>query len=157
MNRKVLVLAVSASIAALTGCSADADSESSNLGQSSAAVTEPVNGCTSYTDLTEVGGDAGASGDAAAAEAGDSQRVIDWGFGVARSPNRCITVKVGQSVTFLGSLSSHPLAPKGGDTPNPIPNLRSGSSVTVKFDAPGTFGYVCTRHSSMTGAVRVVN
>ena len=34
-------------------------------------------------------------------------------------------------------------------------NIDPGASATVTFDAPGTYTYVCTDHSSMTGVIVV--
>lgn len=57
---------------------------------------------------------------------------------------------MGQSVTFSGDLVEHPLAPLGGDKPNPL--TRSPAS----FPSPGVFGYYCTVHPTMLGAIWVV-
>ena len=80
-------------------------------------------------------------------------RTLTWEFGIQDGPERCIQVRVGQTVTWNGNLDDHPLAGDGGDTPNPISFHQNGS---VTFTAPGTFGYVCLSHSPMVGAVKVV-
>ena len=45
------------------------------------------------------------------------------------------------------------------DTPNPIAGAGvvadGGSSVTIKFSTAGTFGFHCTTHATMLGAVKV--
>jgi plastocyanin len=99
-----------------------------------------VNGCIIFTDRT-----------AAAAD-----RTLTWDLTIATSAERCITVKVGQVVAWAGAFATHPLTASGGDTPNPVPNYGSGVHGTVTFNAAGTFGYKCTVHATMTGAVQVV-
>jgi hypothetical protein len=83
----------------------------------------------------------------------NADREIFWDFTIFGDPERCMQVRVGQTVTWGPDLESHPLAGQGGDMPNPI-NLHENGSVT--FVAPGTFGYFCTSHTSMKGAIRVV-
>jgi plastocyanin len=69
----------------------------------------------------------------------------------------CMTVKVGQSVTWNGGFTSHPLEPSGGDQGSPIGLTTTGTTVSFAFSAPGTFGFHCANHPSvMLGAVRVV-
>lgn len=67
-------------------------------------------------------------------------------------------VRVGQSVTFEGNFSTHPLGGAGGDTPNPIRgDVPVGvEEYMVTFEAEGTFGYECLTHSTMRGAISVV-
>ena len=60
-------------------------------------------------------------------------------------------IKAGQTVTWKGDHTLHPLGAKGGDASNPIKEAE-----TVTFPAAGTFGYVCTAHATMTGAILVV-
>lgn len=94
-----------------------------------------LNGCKTYVDLT----------------ADAAKREITWGFSVSNTPEACMRIKAGQSVTWNGDFGLHPLGPKGGDTPTPITN-----TATVKFDKAGTFGFVCTAHSTMQGVILVV-
>jgi plastocyanin len=78
---------------------------------------------------------------------------VDWTFAV--SP-RCLQIKAGQTVTWNGSFTTHPLLADEGDTPNPISTAdTSGPSATVTFPTAGTFGFKCEVHASMTGAVLV--
>ncbi|HVH48137.1 MAG TPA: hypothetical protein VM925_37645 [Labilithrix sp.] len=74
--------------------------------------------------------------------------------------NHCATVKAGASVTFSGSFRQHPLAPAGGDSPNPIPYTptdQPNDELVVTMTSAGTFGYECEFHpTSMFGAIRVV-
>ncbi len=89
-------------------------------------------------------------------------------FGTMAAPleyaPKCITIAAGQSVTFQGAFSVHPLAPgensaaRNAGTPgNPIPDVASGASAVVRFPAAGTFPYFCTQHvaAGMAGVVRV--
>ena len=78
---------------------------------------------------------------------------IDWTFAV--NP-RCVQIKAGQTVTWTGSFTTHPLLADEGDAPNPISTAdTSGASAVVTFATPGTYGYKCQVHASMTGAVLV--
>lgn len=94
-----------------------------------------LNGCKNYVDRT----------------ADSASREITWGFPVSTTPEACMKIKVGQSVTWKGDLGIHPIGPKGGDANSPIKSQASNA-----FPAAGTFGYVCTNHSTMTGVVLVV-
>ena len=77
----------------------------------------------------------------------------------------CSKIKAGQSVTWTGNFSTHPLGPfddsvDGGVPSNSSP-VTSGSasgqgSVTITFPTPGTYGYWCTHHkTAMMGAIVV--
>ena len=76
-------------------------------------------------------------------------------------PERCMKIKVGQTVTWSDGASgpadfvSHPLGANGGDTPNPVPNVDKATG-NVTFTKAGTFGYLCTNHPAMIGAIQVV-
>lgn len=94
-----------------------------------------LNGCSQYVDRT----------------ADAASRTLVWSFSIADAPERCIIVKAGQTVTFQGDHTIHPLGAKGGDPNSPITNVAD-----VKFANAGTFGYVCTNHPSMTGVVYVL-
>ena len=94
-----------------------------------------LNGCKNYVDRTADG----------------ASREIAWGFNVSTTPEACMRIKVGQTVTWKGELGIHPIGVKGGDANNPI---KSANTNTVPAACP--FGYVCTAHSTMTGVVVVV-
>jgi plastocyanin len=98
-----------------------------------------LNGCTTFADHT----------------AANDARTLDWDVTIASSPDRCMKIKAGQSVTWSGNFSTHPLAQAGGDTPSPIGN-GTGTSKTIQFPNPGDYGYVCTVHSTMRGVIQVV-
>lgn len=78
----------------------------------------------------------------------------------AQYTNRCAKVKVGTTVTFSGSFSSHPLEPNGGDKPTPIPSDTmdvDGGGLDVTMTTAGTYGFECAFHPSiMFGAIQVV-
>ncbi len=99
----------------------------------------PVNGCVSFTDFTADGGTITFPSTALPSQ---------------YSPN-CVAIKVNQSVTWTGSFTSHPLGPKGGDTPTPITATSTGTTATFTFPNAGTFGFGCQTHPSMQGAVKV--
>ncbi len=105
-----------------------------------------VNGCSSFQDETAPGG----------------SRTITFTFPSYSPP--CMLIAAGQSVTFSGSFSSHPLRPgvapssSGTGSPNnPIPATSSGNSLTVAFPTPGTYPFYCALHQAMgmIGAVQV--
>ena len=89
-------------------------------------------------------------------------------LGLVYSP-KCLAISAGQSVTFFGdtaqgsSFAVHPLLPGGangsdpGAAGNPIAAQTSGSTYTVVFPSPGTYGYFCQSHEKMGmyGAVQV--
>jgi plastocyanin len=83
------------------------------------------------------------------------------GSAPAQYTNRCVKVKVGAKVTFMGSFPDHPLEPNGGDMPTPIPTLTNmnpdGGSLELTMSTKGTYGYECNFHPSiMFGAIQVV-
>jgi plastocyanin len=75
----------------------------------------------------------------------------------------CSLIDAGQTVTFSGSFSSHPL--RGGEVVagvpqpqagNPIPDVNSGTIFDVTFPDPGAWGFYCDAHFGfMYGAVFV--
>jgi hypothetical protein len=107
------------------------DGADGDAGSDDAAPAPVLNGCTAYADRT----------------APSASRSLPWDESIAGLPERCIKVSVGQSITFAGDLGEHPVVAYGGDMPNPIPG---------PFTVPGVFGYLCTAHSEMIGAVWVV-
>jgi plastocyanin len=78
---------------------------------------------------------------------------------------KCVRIEAGQSITFGGSFSFHPLV--GGevvggvgmpDPSSPIGTTSSGTSTNVIFPSTGTFPFYCGNHGpgfDMTGAVFV--
>jgi plastocyanin len=78
---------------------------------------------------------------------------------------RCLTVRLGQRVTFEMDFATHPLVPgiphgptAGATSPNPITRQTAGSTYGLTFEAPGYFPFYCNRHGhvGMLGVVRVL-
>ena len=78
---------------------------------------------------------------------------------------RCILISAGQTITFTGDFSSHPLvggiaegAFKTPDPQSPIGTTNNGSSKPVQFLSMGTYPFYCDMHVlqyAMAGAVFV--
>lgn len=89
-----------------------------------------------------------------------SPRVIQVPNGDQEAPYvpNCMTIKVGQSVTWRGKLSAHPLIPREDSTiDTPIQTVVSGTETTALFDCPGDFNFSCRNHGDMMlGTIRVV-
>jgi plastocyanin len=108
-----------------------------------------VNGCT--------GGDYGD-------HTTEPSTTVKWDESIEKSFDRCIRVKVGQSVSYEGDFSKHPMEASGGDSESPFKDIaervtNAGTpqeAVAFKFTKTGVFGYKCTKHPSMAGAVLVV-
>jgi plastocyanin len=90
-------------------------------------------------------------------------RVIQAPSGDSESPfvPDCMTIKAGQSVTFRGKLTSHPVIPRERSTlPNPIfPSdpTTNPTEVTYAFPCPGDYNFACKNHKDqMLGTIRVV-
>jgi plastocyanin len=105
----------------------------------------PINGCTNFTDRSDP----------------NDQRRIQFPNNAApqQYQPRCLQIKAGQSVTWEGSFSNHPLVATPGVPSNPIPStpVNTGTAYSITFPAAGTFGYECSAHpAQMNGALRVV-
>lgn len=136
--------------AALLGaCSSSPDSE-----EPTTTPPDPssINGCEpdSYEDHSDA----------------DDPRVVGVGAQGLKFTPPCMLIAVGQTVTFEGSLSAHPLGPGRPDDPtagspdNPIERTASGSSAEFRFEGAGTFPYFCELHGfgsgmGMVGAIYV--
>lgn len=129
--------------------SATASQASASSTPAAPAAQVELNGCTNYVDRTGV----------------DAVRDITWDLTVGSKAERCMKVKVGQTVSFRGEFASHPLKDKGGNSPNLFSKAAElisnagapGQEYTpFEFKTAGTFGYVCGFHPSMTGAILVV-
>ncbi len=118
----------------------DAGPDSTTPDSGGDAAPAVVGGCTSFVDMTDP----------------VESRRLDWTLPLT-DPNRCMMIKVGQEVTWIGNFGNHPLAASGGDTPSPIVDAGPGDgSVAATFTRAGVYGFKCTIHSSMTGAIKVV-
>lgn len=69
----------------------------------------------------------------------------------------CMKIRVGQSVTWNGGFTGHPLEPMNGDMSSPIVATTGVTTKTFAFPTAGTFGYDCANHpATMLGAILVV-
>ena len=85
------------------------------------------------------------------------ERTLQWDFTIIQNPKACVLIHTGQAITWSSdSLEMHPLLAQGGDSPSPIPYVDQGTTVSVTFNTPGTFGFKCGMHSTMVGAIQVV-
>lgn len=89
-------------------------------------------GCAAYDDFSAAG----------------AQREVTFAS-LEYSP-RCMKIAAGQSVTFTGSFSMHPLEQACGPA-SEIARTTSGTTGSFRFDTPGEYGYFCTRHGTATG------
>ncbi len=99
---------------------------------------------------------------------GTSATTVSFG-GQASSPlfgyaPKCVRITAGESVTFTGDFSVHPVSPgtsptatTAGSASNPIPLQQTGSSLSVTFPEAGTYPYFCQVHyaAGMSGVVLV--
>jgi hypothetical protein len=111
---------------------ADAGPDGGDAGPDEAIL---LNGCESFLDRT----------------AFEGAQELAWDYETGSRPSRCMRIRVGQAVCWVGNLDDHPLAPYGGDAPTPI----DGSECAL-FEAPGDYGYFCTLHPEMLGVIQVV-
>jgi plastocyanin len=146
----------------LGACGGDGDEmkEPSPPSQDGAAGAEPGAGA-----MPEVFNGCGPEDFEDRGAAGDERVVKIAAEGLSFTP-RCLELAAGQTVSFEGRLSAHPLAPGSPNDPdagspnNPIAITSSGASVTFTFEERGTYPYFCQLHAfgdgqGMAGAVRV--
>jgi plastocyanin len=129
----------------LLGCSTSSSSPSGSA-DSGGGSSDAVNGC-STADF--------AAHDLSAQSA---SRVITFPTTAAPAQYQpaCVTIAVGQSLTFNGSFTNHPLVQAGGDPSVFINSTSSGTTATFGFPVGGTYGFQCSNHPSvMKGAVFV--
>jgi plastocyanin len=93
--------------------------------------------------------------------AGDSRDITFDNGNFTFLPN-CMQVQAGQTVTWLGDFTMHPLrgAP-GNPGNNVIPSTNTGANRPVTFTTPGFYGFHCNIHgapdgSGMAGTIQVV-
>jgi len=105
----------------------------------------PLNDCTEFLDRS----------------APNASRTVTWGFALAQSPERCLQIKAGQTVTYgngaggPGDFAMFKLQPAGGDSPNPFADLDTQTGQVV-FANAGSFGYGSSDLPVLRGAVKVV-
>jgi hypothetical protein len=109
-----------------------------DAGQAGSDGSEPMpprlNGCTNYVDRT----------------APSASRDILWDGSLPLQAERCMKIRLGDQPLFIGDFEEHPLAELGGDAPSPF------ATIPWTFDRPGVFGYFCTVHTEMLGAIWIV-
>jgi plastocyanin len=120
----------------------------------SGATTAPTAGGTAPAGATATAG-GGAGGGSVAANVscndggtGTSVSIIDFGFQpatVAADSDNTVNWKNTGAVTHTVTF----------DNGKDCGSLAAGDSLTVKFNAPGTYTYHCSIHSSMKGTVTV--
>lgn len=143
----------------LTACASDAAKPSAPENGAETEPTQPeeqgtptLNGCKpeDYVDASD----------------DDAERAIAIAAAGLTYTPRCMTIRVGQTVHWMGSLTAHPLAPgnpddaAAGSADNPIEETSTGSSVAFEFGTRGTFPYYCVLHAfgagqGMAGSIRV--
>jgi plastocyanin len=96
----------------------------------------------------------------------DAERIVQIGAEGLKFTPPCLQIASGQTVTFEGSLTAHPIAPgnpddaAAGSPGSPIEAVSTGRSVAFTFDGAGTFPYYCELHAfgagrGMAGAIYV--
>lgn len=145
----------------LTGCSSESSTSSSGGTPTDSGTADGSSG-TGGDSGSDAGGDAGAVVVNSCKTFDDrtatgASRTIAWQFPLPAA-DRCIEIKVGQSVTWNGDFAKYGVAaskgPAGGDSPNPI-SAFDPTAPTVKFPSAGTFGFESPDAPALTGAVKV--
>lgn len=113
------------------------DSATADAGGDAGAVV--INACTMFVDRSAAG----------------ASRTITWDFAVSTAPERCMTIKVGQKVTWAGVFATHPLLAGDGDKPNPVATVDQATGEGT-FPKAGVYGFICGNHPSMIGAIKVI-
>jgi plastocyanin len=72
---------------------------------------------------------------------------------------QCVRVQVGQTLTFTGNFTMHPLIQQCG--PAAVLGQNTGTTASYVFSTPGTYGFYCGVHGlpdgeGMAGAIEVV-
>ena len=119
-------------LAAYIKCSTPAVDSGTDATGDTATPPAVVNGCTTYVDATN---------DA-------NLRSITWDLAIGGKPGRCLMIKAGQDVTWMGNFTAHPLASFNGDTPSPIVDAQPGDT-TVTSQAPAN---AATKPASAAGS-----
>jgi plastocyanin len=115
-----------------------------------AAILEICSSCTS--ESTEAPATGAPDPTAATDRPGDTV-VIAWDF----NPFGDATITVGDTVEWqLAGTSPHTITSDATDWGWNSGSIGSGESYSRKFDVPGTYGYHCDFHPSMTGTITVV-
>ena len=75
--------------------------------------------------------------------------------GVAQYTPRCMSIKAGQSVTFMADFVMDPLEARSQMPPSPIMPVAAGNSATFTFAQNGRYRYGSTANPSLGGAIDV--
>jgi plastocyanin len=137
-TRRLLPIALSLLLLGATSCGGDDDDAS---GDAPATVTEATV-ATPDTAMSDT-----ASPEAAEMEA--AVEIADFAFGPAE-----VTIAAGGTVTWTNTDNQPHTATSSGNFDTG--SIAAGSAVTVTFDEPGTFTYICSFHPFMTATVTVV-
>lgn len=140
-SARIASLALVSAALSLFGCTSSNPVTTNDAGPS-----ESVNGCTA-ADF--------AAHDLSAASA---SRTITFPMDAtpAQYSPACITIGVGQSVTWNGNFANHPLMQSGGDPSMWIQSTSTGTTANFGFPVGGTYGFECMAHPTiMKGAVYV--
>jgi plastocyanin len=143
MSARISLVVVCASLSLLACGPATTQTDA---GVTDAGVGETVNGC-SAADF--------AANDLSAPGA---SRTITFPMtsAIAQYSKPCITIGVGQMVTWTGDFASHPLVQAGGDPSMWIAPTGTGTTVSFGFPVTGTYGFECSAHPTvMKGAILV--
>jgi hypothetical protein len=130
------------------GTTSSSSSSGSTPVDSGTDTAPPSHECTTFVDRT----------------ADDATRNLQWDLDVLTRPERCMKIKVNQSVKFStdgqftpADLVTHPIEAAGGDTPNPFAETPVDAAGNIAFDKAGTYKFRCTSHpTEMLGAIQVV-
>ena len=82
--------------------------------------------------------------------AGAAVTVVDFAF----DPTS-LSVPVGETVTWTNEDGAAHTVTSDGQGPLDSGDIAGGATFEHTFDQPGTYGYVCTIHPTMTGTVEV--
>lgn len=130
------------------GGSSSSGSSSGGAADSGADTGGALNGCATFVDRT----------------AEDAARNLKWDLDVGQAPERCMKIKVGQSLKLSqdgsftpADLGTHPVEALGGDEPSPFTDPGVDAAGNVVFEKAGTYGFGCGVHgTAMTGVIVVV-
>lgn len=171
MFSKTVACAIALSLPFALGCSSADDvavpEKDAGVTKDSAVVVVPDSGTTDATTPPDSSDpvDSGAEAEASVVDSGSAPvngckpgdfvaaSAISWNFMVVPA---CVSIKAGSSVTWNGNFGTHPLAAFNGDMPSPIVTTNAGISYATKFQNTGVYGFHCTLHPAMLGAVRVM-
>jgi plastocyanin len=160
VSPRCLLALASLCAVALAGCSGGGDEGRSDEPTPSPSASDGLSASASGTAAASSSATSSSSGSGSSA-APPPPRTIAKDVADNSFPDGTFTIRAGDtvvwthrgglttphSVTSAGHFDSHPDCP-------PVCML-AGQTYSHTFDAPGTFGYVCKVHGSMTGTITV--